>query len=61
MPWLQGKHVVVQQDGATPHTGKGNSETLSGVGKTERWSIGLVTQSSNSPDLNIIDLCFFRS
>ncbi|CAM9740571.1 unnamed protein product [Choristocarpus tenellus] len=34
MPWLQVKHVV-QQDGATPHTGKGNSEFLSGAGKTE--------------------------
>ncbi|CAM9393881.1 unnamed protein product, partial [Choristocarpus tenellus] len=61
MPWLQGKHVVVQQDGATPHTGKGNSEVLSGAGKTEGWSIRLVMQPSNSPDLNIMDLYFFRS
>ncbi|CAM9814633.1 unnamed protein product, partial [Choristocarpus tenellus] len=53
--------VVVQQDGATPHTGKGNSEILSEAGKTEGWSIRLVIQPSNSPDLNIIDLCFFRS
>ncbi|CAM9640844.1 unnamed protein product [Choristocarpus tenellus] len=61
MPWLQGKHVVVQQDGATPHTGKGISEILSGAGKTKGWSIRLVTQPSYSPDLNIMDLCFFRS
>ncbi|CAM9725014.1 unnamed protein product, partial [Choristocarpus tenellus] len=61
MPWLQGKQVVIQQDGATPHMGKGNSEILSGAGKTEGWSIRLVTQPSNSPDLNIVDMCFFRS
>ncbi|CAN0037836.1 unnamed protein product [Choristocarpus tenellus] len=61
MPWLQGKHVVIQQDSPTPHTGKGNLEILSGEGKTEGWSIRLVTQPSNSPDLNIMDLCFFRS
>ncbi|CAM9174044.1 unnamed protein product [Choristocarpus tenellus] len=62
MPWFQGKHVVVQQDSANhPHTGKGNSEILSGAGKSEGWSIRLVTQPSNSPDLNIMDQCFFRS
>ncbi|CAN0046543.1 unnamed protein product, partial [Choristocarpus tenellus] len=54
MPWLQGKRVVVQQDGAIPHTGKGNSEILSGAGKTEGWLIMLVTQPSNSPDFNIM-------
>ncbi|CAM9283546.1 unnamed protein product, partial [Choristocarpus tenellus] len=61
MPWLQGKHVVVQQDGAIPRRGKGNSEILSGAGKTDGWSITLVMQPSNSPDLNMMDLCFFRS
>ncbi|CAM9450151.1 unnamed protein product [Choristocarpus tenellus] len=61
MPWLQGKHVVIQQDGATPHTGKGSSEILSEAGKTEGWSIRLVVQPSNSSNLNIMDLCFFRS
>ncbi|CAM9807061.1 unnamed protein product [Choristocarpus tenellus] len=61
IPWLQGKHVVVQQDGASPHMGKGNSEISSGAGKTNGWSIRLVTQPSNSPDLNIMDLCFYRS
>ncbi|CAM9114937.1 unnamed protein product [Choristocarpus tenellus] len=61
MPWLQGKHIIVQQDGVTPHMGKGNSEILSGAGKTEGWLIRLVMQPSNFPNLNIIDLCFFRS
>ncbi|CAN0032365.1 unnamed protein product, partial [Choristocarpus tenellus] len=61
MPWLQGKHVFVQQGSATPHMGKGDSEIISGAGKTEGWSIRLVTQPSNSPDLNMMDLCFFRS
>ncbi|CAM9503148.1 unnamed protein product, partial [Choristocarpus tenellus] len=44
-----------------PHTGKDNSEILSEAGKTEGWSIRLVMQPSNSPGLNIIDLCIFRS
>ncbi|CAM9505099.1 unnamed protein product [Choristocarpus tenellus] len=61
MPWLQGKHVVVQQDGATLHMGKGNSEISSGAGKTEGWSIRLETQPSNSLDPNIMDPCFLRS
>ncbi len=26
MPWLKGKRVIIQQDGATPHTAKGNAE-----------------------------------
>ncbi|CAM9982283.1 unnamed protein product [Choristocarpus tenellus] len=61
MPWLQEKHIVVQQGGATPHRGKGSSEILSRAGKTEGWLIRLVMQPSNSPDPNIMDLCFFRS
>ncbi|CAM9911197.1 unnamed protein product [Choristocarpus tenellus] len=61
MPWLQGKHIVILQDSATPHTGKGNSEISSGAGKTEGWSIRLVTQQFKSPDLNIMGLFFFRS
>ncbi|CAM9462181.1 unnamed protein product [Choristocarpus tenellus] len=61
MPWFEGKHIVVQQDGATPHTGKGNSEILSAAGKTEGWSIRLVVQPSNSSDLNIMDVSFFMS
>ncbi|CAM9998629.1 unnamed protein product [Choristocarpus tenellus] len=58
MPWLQGKHVVIQQDGATPHVGKGNKKILSGAGTTDGGSIRLMTQPSNFPDLNIMDLCF---
>ncbi|CAM9970472.1 unnamed protein product [Choristocarpus tenellus] len=61
VPWLQGKYVAIHQDGATPHTGKGNSKILSGAGTTEGWLIRIVTQPTNSPGLNIMDLCFFRS
>ena len=28
MPWLKGKDVIVQHDGAAPHTGKGNEEKM---------------------------------
>ncbi|CAM9741400.1 unnamed protein product, partial [Sphacelaria rigidula] len=55
MPWLRSKRVIVQQDGASPHTGKSNPEILNSAG------MGLVTQPAQSPDLNVNDLCFFAS
>ena len=35
MPWLKSGGVVVQQDGASPETGKGTEEKLNRVGKEE--------------------------
>ena len=61
MPWLEGQEVIAQQDGASPHTGKGNPQRLNEAGKEGGWNIKLVTQPAQSPDLNINDLGFFCS
>lgn len=61
MPWLKGKPVVIQQDGASPHVGKGNLDYFYYEGKKDGWDINVVTQPPQSPDLNINDLGFFRS
>ena len=61
MPWLRSKRVVVQQDGASPHTGKGNPEILNSAGMGHGWLVELVTQPAQSPDLNSNDLGFFAS
>ena len=61
MPWLRSKRVVVQQDGATPHTGKDNPEILNSAGMGRGWLVELKTQPSQSPDLNVNDLGFFAS
>ena len=61
MPWLRSKRVVVQQDGASPHTGKNNPEILSSAGMGRGWMVDLVMQPAQSPDLNVNDLGFFAS
>ena len=55
------KAVVVQHDGARPHTGKGNMEKLNAAGAKLKIKIEVRTQPAQSPDLNINDLAFFRS
>jgi hypothetical protein len=61
MPWMKGKGVRIQQDGATPHTGNNTVAELELAGKDEEWQMKIVTQSSQSPDLNVLDLGFFHS
>ena len=61
MPWLKGEDIVVQHDGATPHTGKGNEDKLKELGFKGQWKIKFVTQPAQSPDTNILDLGFFNS
>ncbi|CAN0505402.1 unnamed protein product, partial [Laminaria digitata] len=61
MPWQRSKRVVVQQDGASPHTGKGNPEILNSAGMGRGWLVELVTQPAQSPDFNVNDLGFFAS
>ncbi|CAN0246369.1 unnamed protein product, partial [Discosporangium mesarthrocarpum] len=52
----EGGEISVQQDDATPHTGKGNLEWLSEAGKRQGFHIKLCTQPAQSPDSNINDL-----
>lgn len=65
MPWagLDGRTLVIQHDGALPHTGKGNTAYWPKHFKSKypRRSIIVVTQPAQSPDLNVLDLGFFRS
>ena len=55
------KRVVVQQDGARPHTGKGNLKKLNDAGARLPIKLVVRTQPAQSPDYNICDLAFFRS
>lgn len=61
MPWLQGREVIVQQDGASPHTGNGNVDYFNRYFQRDGWNFKVITQPAQSPDLNINDLAFFRS
>ena len=51
----------MQQDGASPHTGKKNPEILTSAGMGRGWMVELVTQPAQSPHLNVNDLGFFAS
>jgi hypothetical protein len=65
MPWagLGGRKLVIQHDGATPHTGDGNTAYWPKM-IAERFpgrNIEFVVQPAQSPDLNVLDLGFFSS
>ena len=60
--WPAGTQVVVvQQDGARPHTGKQVVERLNEVGRTYSPRIEVRTQPAQSPDMNVNDLALFRA
>ncbi|CAM9703493.1 unnamed protein product [Choristocarpus tenellus] len=61
MPWAETLDLIVQQDGAAPHTANDIPRKLNRVGKNDGWNIKLETQLAQSPDLNINDLGFFNS
>ena len=45
--------------GAPGHTGVGNNYRLRLKGAQDAWDIRFNVQPAQSPDLNIMDLCFF--
>jgi hypothetical protein len=61
MSWLRDVNVIVQHDGAKPHTGDDNVNKLNLAGAQDGWNISVITQPPNSPDLNILDLGLFSS
>lgn len=61
MPWLRGRTVKIQQDGAKPHTGHGNVNRIEQFANVGGWQFRVVTQPVQSPDLNILDLGLFHS
>ncbi|KAK9723577.1 hypothetical protein RND81_05G009400 [Saponaria officinalis] len=60
--WPEGasKTIYIQQDNATPHIA-GNDTDFLHVAQADGFDIRVVCQPSNSPDLNVLDLGFFRS
>lgn len=61
MSHLKGSEILVQHDGATPHTGSNNEAKLNEFGRRGGWNIKILRQPAQSPDLNKLDLCFFHS
>jgi hypothetical protein len=58
---LKHRIVLIQQDGARPHTTEGAVEDLELAGTGEGWTVKVVTQPAQSPDLNLNNLGFFHS
>ncbi|XP_074283005.1 uncharacterized protein LOC141607550 [Silene latifolia] len=59
-PSCLGKHVIIQQDNARPHINNDDPD-FKKAATADGWRIELVYQTPNSPDLNVLDLGFFRS
>ncbi|XP_074314595.1 uncharacterized protein LOC141649819 [Silene latifolia] len=59
-PLNASRRIYIQQDNAKPHISAQDLDFLS-VAKSDGFDIDLVCQPPNSPDLNILDLVFFRS
>jgi hypothetical protein len=55
-----GRTIFIQQDNAKPHLLPHDAGFRNAVAQTD-LDIRLLQQPPNSPDLNVLDLCFFRS
>ncbi|VFQ74793.1 unnamed protein product [Cuscuta campestris] len=54
------RNVIIQQDNAKPHVDGSDLQFLQAATEGE-WNIKLKFQPLNSPDLNVLDLGFFRA
>lgn len=61
MSWYTNRPIIIQQDGAKPHTGSNNVMRMNNFANGRGWNISVITQPAQSPDLNKLDLCFFHS
>jgi hypothetical protein len=52
--------IFIQQDNAKPHILSDDADFQEAVAQSD-LNIQLVQQPPNSPDMNVLDLCFFRS
>ncbi|VFQ98898.1 unnamed protein product [Cuscuta campestris] len=59
-PDAHNKHIIIQQDNAKPHVDPADSEIVQ-VCQENGWDIKVQLQPPNSPDLNVLDLGFFRA
>ncbi|GAA0144003.1 hypothetical protein LIER_04557 [Lithospermum erythrorhizon] len=56
----RGSTIYIQQDNARPHI-KTFDEKLLEAAKTDGFDIRLTCQAPNSPELNVLDLGYFRA
>ncbi|XP_065195838.1 uncharacterized protein LOC135827237 [Sycon ciliatum] len=56
-----GQSLLYQHDGARPHTAKENHRAFACQSKTKGFSLCVVTQPAQSPDVDVNDLAFFNS
>ncbi|VFQ94596.1 unnamed protein product [Cuscuta campestris] len=54
------RNIIVQQDNVKPHV-DGSDPDLMEAAQEDNWNIQLKFQPPNRPDLNVLDLGFFRS
>ena len=54
------RNIVIQQDGASAHIDEFDP-AFCAAATSGSWNITLMTQSPKSPDLNVLDLSFFRA
>lgn len=54
------REILIQQDGASSHI-LGDDFEFQQHASTGNWNIKLVQQPAKSPDLNVLDLSFFRA
>ena len=59
-PAHETKRVKIQQDNARPHISPSDHDIVRACTEGS-WKIDLVCQPPNSPDLNVLDLGFFRA
>ncbi|XP_057530102.1 uncharacterized protein LOC130808661 [Amaranthus tricolor] len=59
-PSMFSKDIIIQQDNAKPHIAPNDKEFVDEASK-DGFNIQLVQQPPNSPDMNVLDLGFFRS
>ncbi|KAF0703711.1 hypothetical protein AaE_015265 [Aphanomyces astaci] len=59
-PAESSRSVVIQQDNARPHVAPWDAAVVSAC-TSDGWSMSLKCQPPNSPDLNVLDLGFFRA
>ncbi len=60
-PFQRGEEVYVQQDNAPSHVSPSAMQAIQQAQSNTQNRIQLVCQPPNSPDLNVLDLGFFRS
>ncbi|CAH9127198.1 unnamed protein product [Cuscuta epithymum] len=59
-PDAQNRNTIIQQDNARPHIKLNDADFVTAATKNG-WNIKLSYQPANSPDLNVLDLGFFRA